>query len=302
MKIGWLALAWAAPMILSAQTPTAAAKVNVMVVRVAHDNSIMGGGIGGSNFLKPGDASVQPIAWLTPSGDWLKVPCYKIGGPYDDFSDYSKPCHHFEREYLIQAHTYTVVSADGRGASVEVPHMNLDQECFGMGGGGTFTGGTIRFAAVAAESTDMFSVGEPARRMAGDEASVVTRSLARVVGKKLDSTEDLRVYSINLEGQSLLAVERAFQDYANKHQPIEAAPERDLIFSIGRMENGHFRVLYWKENTSDENEQVLGLIHMRNGRDFMVDSVSHPEGNFFRIYGVRKGELAVVFEGGGGGC
>jgi hypothetical protein len=51
-----------------------------------------------------------------------------------------------------------------------------------------------------------------------------------------------------------------------------------------------------------ENEQILGLIHLKTSRDFLVDTISHPEGDFFRIYEVREGKLALIFEGGGGGC
>lgn len=68
------------------------------------------------------------------------------------------------------------------------------------------------------------------------------------------------------------------------------------------MNQGKFHLLFWKENTIDENEQILGLVHLKNGRDYLVNTVSDPETQFFRIYGIRNGKLTLVFSGAGGGC
>jgi hypothetical protein len=67
------------------------------------------------------------------------------------------------------------------------------------------------------------------------------------------------------------------------------------------MGEGHFRLLHSKEE-GDENEQILGLVHLKSGQDYLVNTISHPEGDFFRIYGIRDGKLTMVFEGGGGSC
>ena len=284
---------------LSAQSiPTSAPPDNVMIVGVAHDSSVMGGGIGSSNFLPAGKASVEPIAWLTPAGDWKKLPCDDIGP-----KGYSPACKKLVRDSLSKPHDYSVVSADGLGATVHVNGMSLDNECYGIYGKGNFTGADIRYAAVAAESADSFTTGPKAARITESEAISVRRALARTVGKKLDSTKELRVYSVTLEGQSLLVIQRAFQQYADKpeYRP-PGGPNLDFIFAIGRMDQGHFRLLFWKENTSDDNEQILGLIHMKNGRDFLVNTASDPESDHFRIYGIRNGKLALIFEGGGGEC
>jgi len=68
------------------------------------------------------------------------------------------------------------------------------------------------------------------------------------------------------------------------------------------MNGGKLRVLHWKENTEDDNEQILGVIHLRAGQDFLVSASSDPEGNEYRVYGYRNGKLVIVFHGGGGGC
>jgi hypothetical protein len=275
------------------QSPNSEA-TDVMVVGVAHDASVMGGGISSSNFEAPGKAGVQPIAWLSPSGGWKKILCDE---------SHSSECKDFDREYLSRPHTYTVVSADGKGAIVHIEKMALDDECFGIGGQGTFSGVPIRYAAVAAESTNLFATGDAARRLAEQEAEPVRKALAAAIGIKLDSTKELRVYSIEMEGQSLFVIQRAFQDFASKpnYKP-NGSPNFDLIFAIGTMNDGRFHLLHWKENTVDDNEQILGLIHLKNGRDFLVNTTSDPEGDSFRIYGIRNGILALIFEGGGGSC
>jgi hypothetical protein len=252
----------------------------------------MGGGISSGRPMKPGTVGVGPIAWITATGDWKKIRCDE---------DQPAKCKDFDREYLSKPHTYTVVSADGKGASVHVERMTLDDECFGYGGPGTFSGGPIRYAAVATESTNIFANGDAAQSLAEQEAEPVRKALAAVVGNKLDSMKDLRVYSIRMEGQSLLVIQRAFQDYVDKpsYDPHKEVYE---IFAIGKMDQGRFHLLIWKENTVDENEQILGFIHLKNRRDFLVNTISHPEGDFFRIYGIREGKLALIFEGGGGGC
>jgi hypothetical protein len=129
---------------------------DVMIVGVAHDSSVMGGGIGSSNYLPEGKVAVQPIAWLTPGGEWKKLPCDDVGP-----SGYSSACKKLDRDYLSKPHDYSVVSADGLGATVHVSRMNLDHECFGIYGDGTFTGADIRYATVAAESGGIFTTGLP---------------------------------------------------------------------------------------------------------------------------------------------
>lgn len=297
LRIGTLFLS---PAILISQSPTPGpikGISDVMVVGVAHDNSIMGGGIGSSNFLPQGRVGVEPIAWITPAGDWKKISCVANTGP-----GFSQACKEFDRNYLSKPHDYTVVSADGNGTVVHVNRMKLDDECFGIGGQGTFSGGPIRSAAVAAESEANFITGTSARRLPEQEAQPIRRAFAAVVGKKLDSTEELRIYSVEIEGRSLLVVQRAFQDYADKPKFAPGQHTNlDFILAIGEMGEGHFRLLHSKEE-GDENEQILGLVHLKSGQDYLVNTISHPEGDFFRIYGIRDGKLTMVFEGGGGSC
>jgi hypothetical protein len=270
---------------------------DVMIVGVAHDSSVMGGGISSSQFLPQGKVAVEPFATVTPSGEWRLLSCYETSS-----GNNSPGCKNFDRDYLRKPHDYSVVSADGFGATVHVNRMSLDDECFGIYGHGTFTGADVSYAAVAAESADFFTTGPKAARITESEAVAVRRALARTVGKKLDSTKELRVYSVTLEGQSLLVIQRAFQQYADKpeYRP-PGSPNLDFIFAVGRMENARFHLLFWKEY-GDENEQILGLIHLKNGRDFLVSAESDPETSSFRVYGIRDGKFTMIFKGGGGGC
>jgi hypothetical protein len=300
MKNQWLGLCFVLSATLTSQTPAPSSNSasDVMVVGVAHDDSVIAGGIGSSHFDLPGVVGVEPIAWLNSAGEWKKMSCIESPGP-----GFSQECKKFDRDYLSKPHDYTVVSADGKGAIVHVDRMALDDECFGIGGQGTFSGGPIRFAAVAAESDGIFTGGVAARRLADSDAEIVRKALADTVGKKLDSMKELRVYSVQLEGQSLLVIQRAYQDFASKpnYKPNES-PNLDFIFAIGTMKKGKFQLIFWKENTGDDNEQILGLIHVKNGRDYLVTSSNNPEGNSFRIYGIRDGKVELILEGGGGEC
>jgi hypothetical protein len=301
MKHLWAGLFCLLSVALSSQAPgpsSAGDSSSVMVVGVAHDDSVMAGGISSGRQMAPGKVAVEPIAWLSSAGQWRKLSCADDDGPGP-----SLECQKFDRDYLSNPHDYTVVSADGKSAIVHVDRMALNNECFGIGGQATFSGGTIRFAAVAAESAAIFTDGNAAARLADSGAESVRRALGAAVGNKLDSTKELRVYSVPLEGQTFFVVQRAFQDYASKPEYTHPnLPGLDMIFAVGAMKDGKFQLMFWKENTGDDNEQILGLIHLKSGRDFLVTSSNNPEGNSFRVYGVRDGKIVLMFEGGGGGC
>ena len=168
-----------------------------MVVAASRDGSMTVGGTGFGEQAPTGEVYVKPMAWLTQSGKWKAIPCDE---------HHPEECVSFDKEYLKQPHTYTVVSADGRGAKVQVKKMSLDSECFGYGGSGTFSGDSISNSAVATSSTEFFATGESARRLADRDAKQVSRAFAAAVGKKLDSIKKLRVYSLRLEGHDLFVV------------------------------------------------------------------------------------------------
>ena len=279
------------------KTVSSAQDKGMMIVAVSRESDVVSGGIGIGRQANHDEVYVEPIVWLTSAGDWKAIRC-----------DWNHPqeCSAFNTSYLKKPQTYTVVSADGRGAEVDVNQMRLTladdpQDCFGYGGMGISSGVSITDTAIASSSTEPFTDGEPARRLSGQAAEQIRKSLEALVPAKLDSLNHLRFYSLRLEGKDMIVVQRAYKDYA----PASGRDPREfmsLIFAIGKIQEGHFHLLFRKKNTQDEDERILGVIHLMSGKDFLVNTVSHPEGQFFRIYGIQNGKLEMVFEGGGGGC
>jgi hypothetical protein len=263
----------------------------VMLAAVSRDDSVLLGGIGTGKLLGTGKLSIEPMVWLISDGAWKSINC--------DPSR-QKDCRNFEEIYLNKPHAYTIVSADGRGATVNAAPTTLS-ECFDYTGSGTYTGPPIRGTAIAASSTEMFTTGPSAKRLSNQDAEQVRKALSVFVPAKLDSLKGLRIYSHRLEVQDLFVVQRAYQDFASKPGYNPQEDHFKFIFAIGTMAEGHFHLLYWKK-IEDENELVLGTIHLKSGRDFLVTTVSDPESQSFRIYGLKDGRLTLVFSGGGASC
>lgn len=280
-------------MALAQQPPsTSAPDSGVMLAAVSRDDSVLSGGIGTGKLLGARMLTIEPMVWLTPEGKWKSIDC--------DPSRH-KDCRKFEQTYLSKPHAYTIVSADGRGAMVNAAPATLS-ECFDYTGSGTYRGPSIRNTAIAASSTTMFTTGPAAERLTNQDAEQVRKALRVFVPAKFDSLKELQIYSLRLEGQDLLIVQKAYQDFASK--PGYTPPEDHLqfIFAIGAMAEGHFHLLHWKKNIEDENELVLGTIHLKNGRDYLITKVNDPESQLFRIYGLKNGRLRLVFSGGGASC
>jgi len=91
-----------------------------MLAAVSRDQSMLSGGIGSEKLIAKGSAFVEPLARLTLSGEWQSLPCDP---------NYQSTCPQFEQEYLSKPHTYTVVSADGRGATINAAPTTLS-ECW----------------------------------------------------------------------------------------------------------------------------------------------------------------------------
>lgn len=263
---------------------------NVVLAAVSRDGSLLTGGIGTGKKHVSGVLDVEPLAMLSASGEWAGFNCD---------AEHESGCRKFEKDYLSKPHEYTIVSADGFGATVKAAPTRLD-ECYGYAGSGTYSGGSINSTALAASSTDVFTTGSPAHRLTLKESEPIRRALSTFVPSKFDSTEWLRIYTVQLEGQSFFVVQRAFQDYGDK--PGYETLRLKMIFAIGVMQGERFRILHWKEETDDENEVILGIIHLKSGRDFLITTVSDPESQSFRVYGIKSGQLTIVYAGGGSSC
>jgi len=261
---------------------------SVMLAAVSRDETMLEGGLGGSSWTRPGIVRVEPIARITPAGDWLSLSCHS----YD-----TKDCRKFEREYLKQPHTYAVVSAAGWSTTIHAAPTSLS-ECYGYTGTGTYVGGIIAKSALAAESTGMFADSPPLLPLSNEEAATIRKVLTALVPGKLNSVQHLRLFAVRLEGKDMVIVERSFANLP----PQQQKENHKLIFAIGAMDQGRFDVLSWKKNVDDEDERILGTMRLKSGRDFLITTVSDPESQSFRIYGMRDGRLVRVYSGGGSSC
>lgn len=290
MKSLWVGLVLCASVLALSQQhmPTPPQDAGVMLAAVSRDDSMLEGGISSGRWTGKGSVFVEPLARLTQSGEWQSIPCDE---------NQQNACRKFEREYLKKPHDYFVVSADGKGATVRAAPTSLG-DCFEYSGTGSYSGVNIARSAIAASSTDFFGDSPPPQPLRNAEAKPILNALAALVPWRLDSRLYLRLFSLRFEGRDLILVQRSFSDYATK-------PEADmlkLIFAIGTMERGRFHVLHWKRNIEDEDERVLGTVHLKSGRDFLITTVSDPESQQFRVYGIRDGKLVIVYSGGGSSC
>jgi hypothetical protein len=282
----WLLLTVSVMASLQHSVPTPAQGPGVMLAAVSRDSHRLFG-IGSGEKTAKGNVFVEPLARVTPSGEWQALPCVADTG-----GDQQNACSQFEREYLSKPHTYMAVSADGRGATIQAEPTTLS-ECFGYTGTGKYSGANIETSAIAASSTDFFSDGPAPQLLPDVTAKSFLKAFADAVPGGLDSDLFLKVFSLRLETQDLVLVQRS---YIHRAEPLK------FIFAIGAMDHGQFHLLQWKENTGDEDEVVLGTVRLTNGRDFLVTTVADPEGQWFRVYGIRDGKLVVVYSGGGSSC
>lgn len=284
----WLLLVASVAALPQQPVTTSAQEDEVMLVGVSRDDSMFEGGIGSAKWTGKGTVAVEPLARITSSGKWKSLPCDRRT---------KRGCRKFAREYLNKAHTYTVVSADGNGALVQAAPVTLS-ECYGYSGAGTYSGASIVKSAVAASSVDFFSYSAPPQNLDRKASAPIRKALAALIPKKLDSVHRLRLLSLELEGHKMVIAQRAFTDYT----PLYEQEKLRFIFAIGAFDQGHLQVLHWKQNTDDEEERVLGTIHLKSGRDFLITVVTDPESQSFRVYGIQAGRLALVYSGGGSSC
>lgn len=272
-----------------AQNPEPASSANpaVTIVAVSRDQSRLAAGLGPSRWAQPGNVVVEPIARLTQSGKWDRLPCVPGTG---------KGCEEFAREYLSKPHIYTVVSADGRGTSIHAAATTLS-ECYDFTGKGTYTGGSLAYSAIAASSDELFNGSPPLKLLDDEGGAQIYKAVAAAT--RFGATQQLRIWVVNLEAQSMLVVQRASGDEAKTKGKELSNP----VFAIGTMVQGSFRVLDWNHHAPmDEDEHVLGTIRLKTGEDFLVTVVSDSESHSFRVYGVRSGRIVLTYSGGGSSC
>jgi hypothetical protein len=267
-----------------------------MVVAISRDQSVLLGGISSANLSKAGVVQVEVLAYVTPQGDWSDHACAKGGTKIR-----AKRCEAFARQYLGKPHRYTVVSADGRGAEVAAAPITLS-ECYNYTGTGTYTGAALHGTALASDTPDVFAIGSAVTRVSPAGAASINDALRALVPSMLDSIVELRLYRVELEGQQFIVVQRAFQDWASNPKYDTGQGALKMIFGIGKFDFGRVRLLHWKDNVEDLNEQVLGKVRFKSGKEFLITSLGDPESQTFHVYGIRDGKLALIYSGGGSSC
>jgi hypothetical protein len=277
----WLVVGAFAVGLAQDSVPVPAPDAEVMLAAVSRDRSMLVGGIGPSRWMAQGSVWVEPLALINSSGDGKSLPCAAGSG---------KGCVKFARQYLSKPHTYTVIS-DPRAAVIQGAPATLS-ECYDFGGKGIYSGAPLQTSGIAASAADLFANSAGLRELNRAETGAVPKSLVALTEMELDSTQEVRLFALSIEGQDMVIVQRAYPD----------SERRKLIFAIGRIDQGRFHTLYWKKNTEDEQERVLGTVGLKSGRAFLVTAVSDPESQSFRVYGIRNGRLVLIFSGGGSSC
>lgn len=290
-QMGWLVVSTMLA-VAQSQTPAPAPPVRSMVIAVSRDQSVLLGGVGGKDLAKDGTVQVEIMAYVTSTGEWSSHPCAQ---------NYTKQCESFARQYLSKPHRYTVVSADGRGTEVLSMPVTLD-ECYDYTGVGTYPGASLHGTAIASDAPEFFAEGSAVTQVSPGDAAPIRNALRKFVPSKLDSLLELRLYRVELEGQQFIVAQRAYQDWASNPKYDTGQGALKMIFGIGKYEAGQFHLLHWKKNVEDLNEQIIGKVRLRSGKEFLITSLSDPESQTFHVYGIRDGKLAIVYAGGGSGC
>ncbi|HUM05875.1 MAG TPA: hypothetical protein VLT90_10480, partial [Terriglobales bacterium] len=86
----------ASVVVCAQQTQAPAKEADVILVAVSRNASVLNGGIFTGEMLAPGKLSVEPLAWLTPAGEWKSLECDENN---------QDGCRKFEKTYLSKPHT-----------------------------------------------------------------------------------------------------------------------------------------------------------------------------------------------------
>lgn len=300
-RVWWVCLALSgvacisAPGMAASRPSAEAPGGNIVITAVSRDASVLSGGISTGVRTVDGVANVEQIAWLTPSGEWLDLPCNYHWVTDADIAR----CRAFAASYLGHPHQYTIVSADGYGATVESSPSRVS-DCYSIASQGTYSGQTLHRTALAASDPSAFEPGHPLTPLGGDNYQQTLTAFAAAAPVHLATLAGVRLYRVAWGGRELIVVERSFTDFSGSSPSV--VPNVKLLFAIGEMADGHFRMLFWKRDTEDDNEQILGTIVLKDGKEFLITSVNSSEAQFFHVYAMHDGSVWMVFSGGGSSC
>lgn len=254
-----------------------------LLAALTRDTGQLDGGINPYGQSKPGQAELEPFAFLSPTGSWSVLPCTSDGGA---------TCRQFERDFLSMAHAYTIVSEDGSGARVTSLPTDLG-ECWDFVGKANYQGAPLLHGAIAAAQASEFDTPPPLNQLSASEISAFSSKLDSNALRKIGSLKAMRLYRTVLNGHELLILQ---QDLA---QFKFTDPASEPIFSIFVNARGRFQLA---ASSLDDEEEVFATLRTNSGLDFLVAVTHDSESQNFVIYQFRGGKLAVVFNGGGNAC
>jgi hypothetical protein len=283
------------PAFAAPQASTVAPQSGIMLAAVSRDGSVLTGGISTGIRTPQGIADVEQIAWITPSGLWQDLPCNYHWVTEADIAR----CRSFGDSYLGQFHSYTVISADGYGGHVQSTPARLTS-CASFTTRGIYSGKPIERTAIASSDPSAFLPSQPVNPVSGLHYQQILAAFAAASPIRLNTLAGIRLYRTQWNGKNIILVERSFTDFSSANPTV--VPNIRLLFAVGEFIQGKFHILFWKQNTVDDNEQVLGTITLKSGKEFLITSVNDPEAQFFRVYAMRNGKIEMIFSGGGSSC
>jgi hypothetical protein len=282
------------PLVLNAQATTqgqSSASIHekqATLLAVVNDWAYKAGYTGGWHSAPPPNVPVELLAVVTASGDWIDPTLHcRVGD--------NTGCSEFLEQYLNRAKDYTILTSPGRGSTVHVELVDKLDDCYGFSSTGSLSSSVTGDAAIASDHPTLFDTSPTWQSTSRSEIAIVRAGLLRLGPKKVKEFDGVQVRKIQIDGQMYFVAER----HSTAHR------SSGIVFSIGRINQGHFYLLRWNEEGGEDGdtiESALGVIRLKNGREFLLTTESDPEGQRFYAYGIRNGRLQIVFRGGGSSC
>ena len=258
------------------------------LLAVVKDWAFEAGYTGGWPSATPSHVPVELLAVVTASGNWID-PTLRCR------EEDNAGCKEFLEQYLNRAKDYTVLTLPGRGSTVHVEPVDKLDDCYDFWSTGTLSSGNTGDAAIASDHLALFDTSPAWQNASRSEIAIVRAGLLGLGPKKVKEFDGVQVRKIQIEGQMYFVAER----HSTTHRRY------GIVFSIGRIEQGRFDLVRWNDEGGEDGDTVesaLGVIRLKNGREFLITTESDPEGQTFYAYGIRNGHLQIVFQGGGSSC
>lgn len=251
----------------------------------------LAGTVGAWPTAKAPRVPVEFLVVVTASGNWIDPTRHCSSDNYGDEAG----CKLFLNQYLNHPKTCTIVTSPGRGTTVRVKAVPELGDCYDFDSSGLLSAPGIGPTAIAADRPGLFTAAPAWQSVSPAERAIVRKGLLALGADKVRNFEGVRVRKVEIEGQTIFVAER--------HS--SAQRQLGIVFALGRIVKGKYDLLRWNKNGGEDGDTVesaLGVIRLKNGREFLITTESDPEGQKFYAYEIKDGRLQIVFQGGGSGC